>query len=494
MAIADLLWGIGSGVAKGAKAAGAVLEPLAKRTAEVVSGEAPQIDEEQRQQTEKATEAKAQQLESQLDMGRKYGTLTADQQKQYVDEITKLYSHPSQMGTLVSKLHKIVHPDGATYQTAPLADATPKGGTQAQDEKSRESALADALQMRQSATDEEIDRRAQEAAKYHKAAGKSPPTPGSQLPADAMGPDGQVIPSALRSAGQSFIEWNGAWYPAPKAKPLYKTIKGHLVLIDPLTGNPQRDLGPVAGVKVSTHQTPFLGDDQQMHLLTTTSVTTPQGETIEVEAPPPGSDGGQPAAPEAPKTTEAPKTPVKKVGAILPKTGAKPVTPSSGGVGPAIPSSHAWAQSKSPLFKSDVAAYTKANEDLTTRKEAYISAEKALSQPGGPTASSDQELIYSWVRANVQGAGRMTQAEFRQAASTGSLPLRAQSAWEHAKSGRLPQELEQMMLADIKRNYETSQQEVNDLRNKVSSGGPSSESGGTVENWVRGPDGKLVKQ
>jgi len=138
MAIADLLRNIGTGVEKGAKVAGAVLEPVAKRTAEVVSGEAPQIDEEQRKLQTQGIEARAQQLESQLEMGRKYGTLTPDQQKQYVDEITKLYSHPSQMGTLVQKLHKAVHPGGATYQAPPLANATPKGGTQSADEANAE--------------------------------------------------------------------------------------------------------------------------------------------------------------------------------------------------------------------------------------------------------------------------------------------------------------------------------------------------------------------
>jgi hypothetical protein len=145
MAIADFLKDIGGGLATGAKAVGAVLEPIAKRTADVVSGEAPQIDEEQRQQAAKGVEFRAQQLEQQLDMGRKYGTLNPDQQKQYVDAIKQLYSHPSQMGTLVNKLHKAVHPGGSTYQAAPLPDATPKGGTQAADAQGKLSSIAGAL-------------------------------------------------------------------------------------------------------------------------------------------------------------------------------------------------------------------------------------------------------------------------------------------------------------------------------------------------------------
>ena len=493
MSVGDLLSGIGRGVATAGRVAGAVLEPIAKRTAEVVSGEAPELDAERRQQamqlTDQQRELKANDLESQLEMGRKYGTLTPEQQKQYVDQITGLYSKPEQQGSLLQRIHKAIHPTGTVRQAAqPLPNAIPEGGTVAADEAARQKALVDALGLKQSAIDEEIDRRAANAAKYHKAAGKSPPTPGNQIPQDAIGPDGQVIPSTLRTPGQSFIEWNGAWYPAPKAKPVYKIIGGNMMLMDPATGQAMRNLGPASGVKMSTHQTPFLGDDGQMHLLTTTSVTTPQGENIQVEAPPLDTGSGEkpPAAP-----TAAPKP---KAGALLPRTGAKPAAPPRGGTaGPIIAGSHAWAASKNPLYKSDMAQYTKVAEDANTKAEAYKAASAALAS--GSTASSDQELIYQWVRSNVQGAGRMTQAEFRQAAATGSLPLRAQSAWQKATTGKLPPELEQMFLADIKRASDTAQQEAAELRKKVEQPGnaPASTGGPNIGDVKTFPNGKKGK-
>jgi hypothetical protein len=123
-----------------------------------------------------------------------------------------------------------------------------------------------------------------------------------------------------------------------------------------------------------------------------------------------------------------------------------------------------------PLVKSDSAQYTKVAEDANNKQEAYDSARKALAS--GSTPSSDQELIYSWVRSNVQGAGRMTQAEFRQAASIGSLPQRAQIAWERVKSGKLPPEMEQMLLGDVKRASDTANGEAADLRGRL--GGPVS--------------------
>jgi hypothetical protein len=68
-------------------------------------------------------------------MGRKYGTLTPEQQKQYVDQITGLYSKPEQQGSLLQRIHKAIHPTGTVRQAAqPLPSAVPTGGTAAADE------------------------------------------------------------------------------------------------------------------------------------------------------------------------------------------------------------------------------------------------------------------------------------------------------------------------------------------------------------------------
>ena len=135
MAVADLLEKIGEGAKTVGRVAGAVAEPLAKRTAEVVSGEAPEIDQDKRARAEKLEDeqlaARASILENSLAMGQKYGTLTPDQQQQYVDEITKIYSNPRHAPTLMEKLRKAIHPDG-TFAQAPqktLENPTPEGGT-----------------------------------------------------------------------------------------------------------------------------------------------------------------------------------------------------------------------------------------------------------------------------------------------------------------------------------------------------------------------------
>ena len=146
MSVGDLLSGIGRGVATAGRVAGTVLAPFGKALAEEESGQLPQIEAEKRQQQYKLTdeerERKANDLESQLEMGRKYGTLTPEQQKQYVDQITGLYSKPEQQGSLLQRIHKAIHPTGTVRQAAqPLPSAVPEGGTAAADEAAKEREL-----------------------------------------------------------------------------------------------------------------------------------------------------------------------------------------------------------------------------------------------------------------------------------------------------------------------------------------------------------------
>lgn len=139
MAVADILKDIGSGLATGAKAVGSVAQPILARTADVVSGEAPQIDAEQRRRQEAledaAIDTKAKFLENQLAIAQKYGTLNPQQQQQYIDQITGLYSHPRHASKLMEKLRSAIHPNGAFAQESagPLPNAVPTGGTNVAD-------------------------------------------------------------------------------------------------------------------------------------------------------------------------------------------------------------------------------------------------------------------------------------------------------------------------------------------------------------------------
>lgn len=362
MAIGDILRDVGEGVKTGARVAGAVAAPLGKAVAEEEAGYAPQIAAEKRQQQQKLEDAqidaKAQELENQMALGQKYGTLTPDQQQQYVDAITNLYSHPRHAPTLMEKLRKAIHPNGAYAQgpTAPLANAVPTGGTAEADEKrakdlydsKRDAArqnnpklvALDKLTESKYGTDfnsstpeqqgEALQTYVRESTKG--SVGKSPPVPGTQLPSDATGPDGQPIGAAARDAAHSFVEYNGSWWPVAKPKPTLTIVRGHEVLIDPQSKQIVRDFGPRGAAKVTSRQTLQPGDDGQMHLVTLTSVTTPEGATIEVQP-----EGETPQVPQQGNAAPKANTPAKRVGSILPHTGARPVHPEKTSSAPVVP-------------------------------------------------------------------------------------------------------------------------------------------------------------
>jgi hypothetical protein len=485
MAIADLLRGIGTGVEKGAKAAGAVLEPLAKRTAEVVSGEAPQIDEEQRQRGYKAQDEQLAQrrdwLQRQLELDQKYQTLTPEQRQQLNQEYQTL-GQKAPDPSIIQKLHQVMHPGGSTYQTPAkfTGDATPAGGTAAVDEENAEKLAA---------------------ARYH----ARPTSPNAQYfdsYAQSLGlPDSsQMTPEQWESAiagqkkaGRAPTQHH--WAPVK--------FNGNLYMHDPAT-NEMKFVGAENDVTVHRGvQNVTQADGTILQIPVTTYTSKQSGKPITdedgnpIQSLEPDNHPANPSSGETkPKNAQAGPPGEAKPGKVLPKVptaGAAPVTPKPP-VGKVV-GSHG-----SPLLKSDQAQYTKVAEDANGATEALASATEAMK---APTASSDQDLIYSWVRSNVMGAGRMTQAEFKQAAQIGSLPQKAQTWWSMTLTGRLSPEIEKMMFADIQRSTTAKQAEAKKLRDQVQQdmnpgATPAAAlpppSSGAVENWVRGPDGKLVKQ
>lgn len=417
MAIGDILKDIGSGLETGAKAVGAVAQPILQRTAEVVSGEAPQIDQEQRTRQEQMEDAQlnaqAQELENQLEMGRKYGTLTPDQQQAYIDKITGLYNKPRHAPLLMERLRKAIHPNGAVAPTptAPLKDATPTGGTAAADarlaaEKQHPRPVPGVHPFKgpdgkyyQPMYDGSGNVVNSEVEGYTPpplgGVSKSPPLTGDKLPQDAVGPNGDPLPPEDRTVGKSFVEYRGQWWPVAKPKPILRTLQGHLVMIDPGTHNVIKDYGPQSGAKVTHRQTLQAEDDGQMHIVTLTSVTTPEGAQIDVQPEETGetegtpSGGGGSAAPPS----SAPKTPAKKVGSILPKTGAKPA-----GAGPVVPGLSTLAQNK---LRNQ--AQAKADKDVVDAQKLSTLADLVAANPND--AINQKRLAVALERAS---AGRFT--------------------------------------------------------------------------------------
>lgn len=148
----------------------------------------------------------------------------------------------------------------------------------------------------------------------------------------------------------------------------------------------------------------------------------------------------------------------KPTGAAV-KGASKTLTPSVS-VGGAFP----FGSKPNDLQKSDTAQYTKLAEDSNAKQEALASATEAARSP---SPSSDQQLIYSWVRSNVQGAGRMTQQEFNQATRIGSFGQKVSNWYSMASTGKITPEIRNMLLSDIHRSAKTSQGLADDARSRV---------------------------
>ncbi len=144
MSVADFLSNVGHGLATGARAVGAVAGPVVQSLAEEESGQAPEIQAEKRRQKMALQQASVasdvHDLQSQLDLGIKYGTLNDDEQNQYKKAIAQKYMDAISQaaapgGNLIQRLHSAVHGGGAPYQpsTPTLANAVPEGGTAAMD-------------------------------------------------------------------------------------------------------------------------------------------------------------------------------------------------------------------------------------------------------------------------------------------------------------------------------------------------------------------------
>lgn len=215
----------------------------------------------------------------------------------------------------------------------------------------------------------------------------------------------------------------------------------------------------MAGIKVGSHQQVVFDDAGIPHVVTLNSSSATQypGATSPVSTKTPQLLASQPASPQSssPVSSATPQGP-SNPGARSP--GTRP----NGG---AVKSGNGLGFTKgNPLVKSDTAQFTKLAEDDNSKQEALQGAQQAAQSP---SPSSDQQLIYSWVKSNVQGAGRMTQAEFNQAARMGSFGQKVDNWVSLASTGKMTPEVRNMILTDIKRSAAVSSNMVQNARGQL---------------------------
>ncbi|MDE2104229.1 MAG: hypothetical protein KGL39_43735 [Patescibacteria group bacterium] len=491
MAVANFLENLGQGLEKGAKVAGAIALPLAERTAQVVSGEAPEIDAEKRahamQLEDAALDIKAKELENQIALGEKYGTLNPAQRQQYINQLTQLYSHPRHAGQLMQKLQRIVHPNGAVAQRfTPLKDATPEGGTAYQDEQNAQRELEQKNEMAKDLA----EHKAEIQSKYRVPAGKSPGITGDKLPANAVGPDGMPISANMRNPTQSFVEYGGQWWPTQKKPPVGKKINGHFVLLDSATMLPMPggDLGPIEGVRVtdtgSWQPNGLQGAEAAMVWVPRHTVTGPGGTQIEVQIPSDIEDGAAKPQPQQKAS----------VGGIL-KSSVKPVSAVPGGAPrgalKTLPGSNMMAINKNPLYRADVTTYEKAKNDYVAATKLASFADQVASKPGD--AINQKRLAVNLERLS---AGRFT---------TQALDYIIKAGWgntieqwaNNPSTGALPADVMRQLIDGAHENLNSAKDALSAASSSMGATPPQETQApqGNVENWVRDPKtGKLVKQ
>jgi hypothetical protein len=81
----------------------------------------------------------------------------------------------------------------------------------------------------------------------------------------------------------------------------------------------------------------------------------------------------------------------------------------------------------------------------------------------------DTGIVMSWVRAQVRGAGRMTNVEIEQGLKSGSYEQRFENAYQKAAEGTLGDDFIRNMVADIK----AAAKAARDTADKYKSGAPS---------------------
>lgn len=119
----------------------------------------------------------------------------------------------------------------------------------------------------------------------------------------------------------------------------------------------------------------------------------------------------------------------------------------------------------------DRALTTQFGKADTNARDLEASLQSAQEAAKNPTPTSDQALIYAWVKSNVKGAGRMTQTEFTQAGKAGNLEQRAQMAYNRTLgNGKIPDDMRANFIADLARNATVARTEAEGIRADAGAG------------------------
>lgn len=225
----------------------------------------------------------------------------------------------------------------------------------------------------------------------------------------------------------------------------------------------------------AVHQVPISTESRTMFepMVQNSAATTPNAPQAPVSSNTPQVPGASPAASTS---TQTPNPPVAATnqGAINDKLNKKKSqsrqVPTSTSTPSGVPGftppkgDKILGYKESPEAKLLGQQWNKAAEDATMHVKDWDRVQGLLNDPNRKT---DLDLVFAWVRSNVQGAGRMTNTEIQQAMTAGSYGQRIKNAFDVASTGRLDAGMEQQFMSDIQRAYQNSKTAADDLKAKM---------------------------
>lgn len=231
-------------------------------------------------------------------------------------------------------------------------------------------------------------------------------------------PNGQWVRPVQNADGSITEQPMPASYTGPQAKPakpLYKVLRGHAVLLDPSTGNIIRDLGAAATARTTTHQSIQYDADGIPHMVSLTSVSVPGMGPVDVDV--------------APEASEPAKGPAPRAGAS-----GTPGRPKAGQLD----------------FRKPTPQSTTAKKAVDTAENSYLDVQKASQDP---TPVGDQGVILAWLRGRVN---RVTTTEIQAVNNLGGARMKLEGNVVRIQSGKMTDQQRKWFLRSAKDNYDNA--------------------------------------
>lgn len=122
-------------------------------------------------------------------------------------------------------------------------------------------------------------------------------------------------------------------------------------------------------------------------------------------------------------------------------------------------------------------------DETTAKKNAdtlELAARQSLERMKNVTSIGDTGIVFNWVRAQVAGAGRMTNTEIQQAIQSGSMETKFKNAYDRAATGKLDDQFRREMVNDTLMLARQARIVANTYKPKTAAAVPSPSSKGIV--------------